>query len=217
MGCHFLLQCMKVKSEREVIQSCATLSDPMDCSLPGSSVHGIFQARVLEWGAITFMEQVTWLKKWLFQCGLSFFDLLHAFDCFGSWEPWLWSASQTLGIILLITIMAVSLVCSMLSNTLSACLQPLIIKQMISLRLEHQRRNEVNDQLKNCESEVMTCKQNSQQKTLWPVNNKQRVNKSCENRRDMIESSLQALKFDHTSQAGSHEQKGRIVKRQIKK
>ena len=47
MGCHFLLQCMKVKSESEVVQSCLTLSDPMDCSLPGSSVHGIFQARVL--------------------------------------------------------------------------------------------------------------------------------------------------------------------------
>ena len=52
VGCHFLLQCMKVKSESEVTQSCPTLSDPMDCSLPGSSIHGIFQARVLEWGAI---------------------------------------------------------------------------------------------------------------------------------------------------------------------
>ena len=54
VGCHFLLQCMKVKSESEVAQSCSTLSDPMDCTLPGSSVHGIFQARVLEWGAIAF-------------------------------------------------------------------------------------------------------------------------------------------------------------------
>ena len=54
VGCHFLLQCMKVKSESEVPQSCPTLSDPMDCSLPGSSIHGIFQARVLEWGAIVF-------------------------------------------------------------------------------------------------------------------------------------------------------------------
>ena len=54
VGCHFLLQCRKVKSESEVAQSCLTLSDPMDCSLPGSSVHGIFQARVLEWGAIAF-------------------------------------------------------------------------------------------------------------------------------------------------------------------
>ena len=54
VGCHFLLQCMKVKSEREVAQSCLILSDPMDCSLPGSSIHGIFQARVLEWGAIAF-------------------------------------------------------------------------------------------------------------------------------------------------------------------
>ena len=51
---HFLLQCMKVKSESKVTQSCPTLSDPMDCSLPGSSVHGIFQARVLEWAAIAF-------------------------------------------------------------------------------------------------------------------------------------------------------------------
>ena len=54
VGCHFLLQCIKVKSEREVAQSCPTLRDPMDCSLPGSSAHGIFQARVLEWGAIAF-------------------------------------------------------------------------------------------------------------------------------------------------------------------
>ena len=50
VGCHFLLQHMKVKSESEVAQSYPTLSDPMDCSLPGSSVHGIFQARILEWG-----------------------------------------------------------------------------------------------------------------------------------------------------------------------
>ena len=54
VGCHFLLQCMKVKSESEVAQSCLTLQNPMDCSLPGSSIHGIFQARVLEWGAIAF-------------------------------------------------------------------------------------------------------------------------------------------------------------------
>ena len=56
VGCHFLLQGMKVKSEREVAQSCPTLSDPMDCSLPDSSIHVIFQARVLEWGAISFSE-----------------------------------------------------------------------------------------------------------------------------------------------------------------
>ena len=54
VGCHVLLQCMKVKSESEVAQSCPTLSDPMDCNLPGFSVHGICQARVLEWGAIAF-------------------------------------------------------------------------------------------------------------------------------------------------------------------
>ena len=56
VGCHFLLQCKKVKSESEVAESCPTLSDPMDCSPPGSSVHGIFQARVLEWGAIAFSD-----------------------------------------------------------------------------------------------------------------------------------------------------------------
>ena len=54
VGCHFLLQCMKVKSETEVAQLCPTLCDPMDCSLPGSSVHGIFQASVLEWVASAY-------------------------------------------------------------------------------------------------------------------------------------------------------------------
>ena len=54
VGCHFLLQCMKVKSESKVTQSCPTLFDPMDRSLPGSSIHGIFPARVLEWVAIAF-------------------------------------------------------------------------------------------------------------------------------------------------------------------
>ena len=62
VGCHFLLQCMKVKSESEVTQSCLTLTDPMDCSLPGSSVHGIFQARVLEWGAIAFSKYVSYIR-----------------------------------------------------------------------------------------------------------------------------------------------------------
>ena len=63
MGCHFLLRCMKVKSESEVAQSCPTLHDPMDCSPPGSSVHGIFQARVLEWGAIAFVTPSGQIKK----------------------------------------------------------------------------------------------------------------------------------------------------------
>ena len=56
MGYHFLLQCMKVKSESEVAQSCPTLSDPLDCSPQGSSIHGIFQARAVEWGAIAFSD-----------------------------------------------------------------------------------------------------------------------------------------------------------------
>ena len=57
VGCHFLLQCMKVKSESEVIQLYPNLRDPIDCSLPGSSVHGISQARVLEWVVIAFSER----------------------------------------------------------------------------------------------------------------------------------------------------------------
>ena len=58
LGCHFLLQCMKVKSESEVTQSCPTLSDPTDCSPPGSPVHWSFQARVLEWGAMAFSAKL---------------------------------------------------------------------------------------------------------------------------------------------------------------
>ena len=65
VGCHFLLQCMKVKSESEVAQSCLTLHDPIDCSPPGSSVHGVFQARVLEWGAITFSGFINYRSLFL--------------------------------------------------------------------------------------------------------------------------------------------------------
>ena len=68
VGCHFLLQCMKMKSESEVAQLCPNPSNPMDCSLPGSSVHGIFQARVLEWGAIAF-------SKTQVMCPLPFLEL----------------------------------------------------------------------------------------------------------------------------------------------
>ena len=59
VGCHFLLQCMKVKSESEVAQLCPTLGDPMDCSPPGSSAHGISQAKVLEWVATAF-SKLSW-------------------------------------------------------------------------------------------------------------------------------------------------------------
>ena len=66
---------MKVKSESEVTQSCPTFNDPMDCSLPGSSVHGIFQARPLEWGAIALSKVSTNLKGWKsFRFSCIFFD-----------------------------------------------------------------------------------------------------------------------------------------------
>ena len=76
VGCHYLLQWMKVKNESEVAQSCPTLSDPMDCSLPGSSAHGIFQARVLEWGAIAFSDYLLSFWKYLISLGsvFSFLD-----------------------------------------------------------------------------------------------------------------------------------------------
>ena len=88
VGCHFLLQCMKVKSESEVAQSCLTLLDP--CSLPGSSVHGIFRARVLEWGAIAFSDLIC--KSPLNQSpgqweGFGILTLL--FSGHSSWPMWL--------------------------------------------------------------------------------------------------------------------------------
>ena len=67
VDCHFLLQCMKVKTEKEVAQSCPTLRDPMDCSLPGSYIRGICQARVLEWGTIAFS---IYLLQEIFSCWL---------------------------------------------------------------------------------------------------------------------------------------------------
>ena len=63
VGCHFLLQCMKVESKSEVAQLCPTLSDPMDCSLPVSSIHGIFQARVLEWVSRLLIRERECLKS----------------------------------------------------------------------------------------------------------------------------------------------------------
>ena len=86
VGCHFLLQCMKVKSESEGAQSCPTLSDPMDCSLPGSSIHGIFQARVLEWGAIAFSG------KWPQWTPTSFLYLLNHKNILA--KHWIYSSSQ---------------------------------------------------------------------------------------------------------------------------
>ena len=78
VGCRFLLQCMKVTSESEVAQLCLTLCDPVDCSLPGSSVYGIFQARVLKWGAIAFSK-----------CPLE----LSKYACGGPWgQMWFWNS-----------------------------------------------------------------------------------------------------------------------------
>ena len=79
VGCHFFLQCMKVKSEREVAQLCPTLSDPMDCSLPGSSVRGIFQAKVLELGAIAFSTIWGWshANKELWNTGFTVKTVAH--------------------------------------------------------------------------------------------------------------------------------------------
>ena len=81
VGCHFLLQCMKVKSESEVAQSCPTLGDPMYCSLAGSSVHGIFQARVLEWGAHNTTSQNKTLRVGGRFDEIRFHRILKGFPC----------------------------------------------------------------------------------------------------------------------------------------
>ena len=82
VGCHFLLQSIKVKSESEVAQSCPTLSEPMDCSLPGSSVHGSFQTRVLKWVVIAFSKIISnyILSQYCYiQCVLPFFFTISIF------------------------------------------------------------------------------------------------------------------------------------------
>ena len=81
VGCHFLLQCMKMKSESEVAQSCPTLHDPMDCSPPGFSVHGIFQARVLEWGSIAFSLNHLGYHYFVEETLSSWCLLQHSFQC----------------------------------------------------------------------------------------------------------------------------------------
>ena len=94
VACHFLLQCMKVKSESEVAQSCPTPRDPTDCKLPGSSVSGIFQARVLEWGAIA-LEYQQLGQYWQQDGSLRRTDLAPLRStptwggrCHGSWGRW---------------------------------------------------------------------------------------------------------------------------------
>ena len=88
VGCHFLFRCMKVKRESEVAQSCPTLRDPMDCSPPGSSIHGIFQARVLEWGAIAFSrDRLPTQYSWASLVAQLVKNLL------GMWETWVRSLS----------------------------------------------------------------------------------------------------------------------------
>ena len=77
VGCHFLLQCRKVKSENEVAQSCQTPIDPMDCSPPGSCVHGIFQAGVLEWGAIAF-SKLSYILATLFLYYIYVYQLIYS-------------------------------------------------------------------------------------------------------------------------------------------
>ena len=83
VGCHFLLQCMNMKSESEVTQSCPTLHDPMDCSLPGSSIHGIFQARILEWVANSFSRGSSWPRDQT------------CFSCIGRWVVYRWATGKS--------------------------------------------------------------------------------------------------------------------------
>ena len=94
VGCHFLLLCMKVKSESEVVQSCLIFSDPMDCSPPGSSVRGIFQARVLSRLVITFLPRSKRLLISWWQSSSAVIlkpqknKVWHSFHCFPIYFPW---------------------------------------------------------------------------------------------------------------------------------
>ena len=99
VGCHFLLQCMKVKTESEVAQSCLTLSDSMDCSPPGSSIHGIFQARVLEWGAIVFSENILLVSLIFLKRSLVFPILLFSFICIVHFRKLSYFSLQFFGIL----------------------------------------------------------------------------------------------------------------------
>ena len=85
VGCHFLLQCMKVKSESEVAHSCPTLHNPIDFSLPGSSIHGSFQARVLEWVAVAFSAEL--LGSPIFYFLINFFSLSPKTQLLTHWLP----------------------------------------------------------------------------------------------------------------------------------
>ena len=99
VGCHFLLQCRKVKIESEVVQSCLTFSNPMDCTRPGSSIHGIFQTRVLEWGAITFSGKlVIGGYNYIRHYALHSFEISFHLPSWNqwnmsSWTLWLWEHS----------------------------------------------------------------------------------------------------------------------------
>ena len=101
VGCHFLLQCMKVESESEVAQSCLTLSDPMDCSLPGSSIHGIFRATILEWGAIAFSHCFSYPLLYTF---LEWLTLLQHLECvWRSMANW-WTMEGVIIIVSIVTL-----------------------------------------------------------------------------------------------------------------
>ena len=90
VGCQFILQCMKMKNESEVAQSCPTLSDPMDCSPPGSSIHGVFQTRVLEWGAIAFSQRKASPSQFQFQNVWGRTGIGHAWVSWSSQDQSFW-------------------------------------------------------------------------------------------------------------------------------
>lgn len=123
----------------------------------------------------------------------SLFDLFDV-DWFGSWGLWLWSALQILGIILFITIITVSLEHCILSRPLNACLQPLATKQMVFLRLEHQKKNEENDQkYMNYEYHRDSAKRPND---LWTPH---KISKNSKNFRAVAGSGAEALNFDQIS------------------
>ena len=130
-GCHFLLQCMKVKSEREVAQSCPTLRNPIYCNLPGSSVHGIFQARVLEWGAIPFSDIIATecliLELYIWKVNLLFiFVVVQSLSCVRLFvTPWTAAGQASLSFTICQSLVKLMSIDSVLpSNHLILCPPP---------------------------------------------------------------------------------------------
>ena len=141
VGCHFLLQCMKVKSQSEVAQSCPTLHDPMDCSPPGSSIHGILQARVLEWVAIAFSKIPAELCQILKDDVLK---MLHSL-CQQIWKPQQWPQDWKRSVFIPVSKKSNAKECSNYHTTALISHTSKVMLKILQARLQHYINQELPD------------------------------------------------------------------------